>query len=117
MTPHYLWLTDAVQLLTFFVIGPLIAIAIAYAIWQRRQQNFALKRYRTMCIVSCGAAILLLVFAKWMNADVRTPQYFLQLAALLIGGLLFGVGMGSSLTVLLGLWNWHKMTRLTSNNS
>ena len=27
MNPRYLWLTDAIQLLTFFVVGPVLAIA------------------------------------------------------------------------------------------
>jgi hypothetical protein len=31
MNPDYLWLTGAMQLLTLFVVGPVIAIAIAYA--------------------------------------------------------------------------------------
>lgn len=40
-------------------------------------------------------ASLLFLFAKWINADLRTPQYFLQFASILLGSMLLGVGMGS----------------------
>jgi hypothetical protein len=112
MNPEYLWLTGMAELLTFFVIGPALAIAIAYAAWRVKAQNFDSRRYGMMCVASGVAALLLFAFAKWMNADVRTPQYFFQFVCVLLSGLLFGVSMGSGFPLFLQLWHWHKATRL-----
>jgi hypothetical protein len=123
MNPEYLWLVDALQLLTIFLIGPALAIAIAYAARRGKpqnfspDQNFSPEQYGMVCVASGISAVLLFVFAKWMNADVRTAQYFLQLAAVLLGGLLFGVCMGCGFPVLLHLWRWHRTTRLTDGNT
>jgi len=116
MNPDYLWLTDALQVLTVFVIGPAIGIAIAYAAWRGKLQNFNLQRYGKWCVASGVSAPLLWVLAKWINADVRTPQYFLQLTCVLLGGLLFGVAMGSLFPVLLQMVRWHKKTRLNDQD-
>lgn len=116
MNPQYLWLTGAMELLTFFVVGPALAIAIAYAGWKGKLQNFNTKRYAIVCVASGVSAFLLFAFAKWLNADVRTPQYCLQLACVLLSGLLFGVCMGCGFPVLLGIWRWHKATRLTNDH-
>ncbi len=113
MNPEYLWLTGAMQLLTIFVVGPVLAIAIAYAAWRGKPHNFTARRYGMLCATSGVTAVLLLVFAKWMNADVRTAEYFLQLACVLLFGLLFGVSMGCGFGVLVGVWHWHNKTRLT----
>ena len=61
-------------------------------------------------------AFLLFALAKWIDADVRTPKYFLQLACVLLGGLLLGVGSGAVFPVLLHVWRWHKTTRLADHN-
>jgi multisubunit Na+/H+ antiporter MnhG subunit len=45
MNLDFLWLTGALQLLVLFVVGPVIAIAIAYAAWRQKPQNFNPKRY------------------------------------------------------------------------
>jgi threonine/homoserine/homoserine lactone efflux protein len=116
MNPEHLWVTGAMQLLTFFVIGPVIAIAIAYSAWRGKPQALNAKRYGIVCAVCWVTATLLLTLAKWINADVRTPQYFVQLTCVLLG-LLFGfVGVGSFLPVLLHLWRWHQTTRLADQN-
>jgi peptidoglycan biosynthesis protein MviN/MurJ (putative lipid II flippase) len=112
MNPDYLWLTGALQLLTLFVVAPTLGIAIAYAAWRGKPQNVRPDRYPMLCIASGIIAVLLFGFAKWLDADVRTPQYFLQVACVLISGLLFGVFMGYGISVLLGSWRWHKRTRL-----
>ena len=116
MNPDYLWLTGAQQLLTLFVVAPVIAIAIAYAAWRGKPNNFNPERYGIVCVASGVTASLLLVLAKWINADVRTPQYFLQLTCVLLGSLLLGVGMGSFFPVLLHMCRWHKTTRLADHN-
>lgn len=68
-----------------------------------------------LCVVSGAIAFLLFVFAKWSNADVRTPQHFLQLAAVLLSGLLFGVFMGCGFSALFRVLRWHKATRLKND--
>ncbi len=113
MNPEYLWLTDAIEFLTFFVAGPVLAIAIAYAAWRGNPKLFNPELYSVVCIASGVTASVLFVFVKWINADVRTPQYFLQFACFLISGLLFGVFMGSGFSVLLRMWRWNKATRLS----
>jgi len=116
MNPHYLWLTDAIQLLAFFVVAPLLSIAIAYAAWQGKPQNVNSKRYGVVCVASGVTAVLLFVFAKWMNADVRTAAYFLQLACILLSFLLLGVGAGCLVPVLLRAWRWHKASQLRDDS-
>lgn len=112
MNPKYLWATEAVELLTFFVLGPVVALVIAYAGWRGKQQAFNAKRCGMVC-VGCGiSSFVLLMLAKWINADIRTPQYFAQLFCFLFGFLLFFVSMGSFFPVLLHVWRWHKKTRL-----
>jgi len=100
------------ELLSFFFIGPLLAISIAYLAWRGKPHSFGPKGYRTVCFASGVTALLLFGLAKWINADVRTPQYFVQLACVLLSGPLFGVCMGSGFSVLLKVWRWHKPTRL-----
>ena len=112
MNQDYLRPTGAAQLLTFFVVGPVVAAVIAYATWRGKPRNFSPQRYGMVCVASGAIASLLLGFAKWINADVRAPQYFLQLACVLVSGLLFGVLMGSGFSMFLCLWGWHKATRL-----
>lgn len=115
MNPKYLFLADALQLLTFFIIAPLLAIALAYAAWRGKPQRFTLQRYEVVCVVSGAMAFLLFGFARWMNADIRTAQYFLQLTCVLASGLLFGVFMGCGVSVMLHVWGWHKRTRLMND--
>ncbi len=114
MNPDYLWLTGAIELLTFFGVGPALAIAIAYAAWKGKLKNLDAGRCGILCVASGVTASLLCGFVKWMNADVRTPQYFLQFGCFVLSGLLFGVFMGTGFSVLLCLWRWHKATRLSN---
>src|SRR5216683_8017585 len=108
MNPEYLWLTGALQLLTFFVVGPVLAIAIAYAAWRGKPQSFDSERYAMVC-VACGvASVLLFVCAKRINADVRETQYFFQLACMLLSALLFGAFMGCGGVLILRSWRWHQ---------
>ena len=116
MNPQYLWLTGALELLSLFVIGPVFAIAIPYMAWRGKLPSLNGGRYGMVCVTSGGAAVLLLLCAKWINADVREPQYFLQLACVLLGGLLFGVCMGCGGVVFLRALFWNKATRLRDDN-
>ncbi|HEV7220618.1 MAG: hypothetical protein ACHP8A_03505 [Terriglobales bacterium] len=116
MNPKYLWLADALQLLVFFVVGPVLAIAIAYSGWRGKSRRFTSERFGIVCVVSGIAAVLMLVCARRINADVRDAQYFLQLGCMLLSGLLFGVYMGCGGVLILRMWFWHKATRVVDNN-
>lgn len=61
--------------------------------------------------MSGSTAVLLLGFAKWLNADVRTAEYFLQLACFLLGYSLFGVCIGCGFALLMRVWYWNEETR------
>jgi hypothetical protein len=111
MNPHYHWMTESLELLTFFVIGPALGLVIAYKAWRHRE-DISPKQSGIRCIASGGTALLLFGFAKWIDADIRTPQYFLQLACVLLCFLLFGVCQGYFFSVLIGAWRWHNTTRL-----
>lgn len=108
---YYLRLTEGLELLTFCVLQPSLALAIAYRAWRERPEN--LSRYKVPCLVSGATAVLLILFVRWLNADVRTFVYFLQVACFVAGFLLFGVCMGCGFAVLLSVWHWHKRTRLS----
>jgi hypothetical protein len=111
MNPHYLWLTEGLELLTFFVLGPALGLLIAYKVWREKKRPANPKRYGMWCIVSGVAALILFALAKRIDADVRTPQYFLQLACLLLSLLSFGACQGFLFSVLLDMWRWHRKTR------
>jgi hypothetical protein len=117
MNPDYLLLTGSLQLLTMFVIGPAIAIAIASAAWRGKPNSFNPERYGMLCVASGVTALLLFGFAKWLNADFRTAEYLLQVVCVLLGGLLFGVCMGCGFSVMLRMWRWHKTTRMTRSRT
>src|ERR1700689_4598391 len=116
MNPKYLWVADVLQLLVFFFGGPVLAVAIAYAAWRGKLKTFNSERLGVVCVGSGVAAVLMLVCAKRINADVREAQYFLQLACMLLSGLLLGVFMGCGGVLLLRMWLWNKGTRLRDNN-
>ena len=111
MNPNYLVLTGALQLLTFFVIGPAIGVAIASGAWRGKSPRFDPERYGVLCLAAGVAALLLFGIAKWMNADVRTARYLLQVVCVLLGGLLFGVCMGCGFSIILRRWRSNKTTR------
>lgn len=112
MNPKYLWVTETIEILTFSVITPVVATVTAYRAWRRREHNLNPRRDGMRGVWFAVAGIGLFGFAKWLDADVRTPQYFLQLASMLLSFLLLGVSMGLGFSVLLGTLLWHDKTRL-----
>jgi hypothetical protein len=112
MNPQYLWFAEGMELVAFFIIGPVLAITITYRAWRGKPENLGLQRYGTLCATTGIIALLLFGLAKWTNADVRSAIYFLQLFCVLVSALLFGVCFGCGWTLFLGLWRWHQATRL-----
>lgn len=115
MNPRYLWLTEGLELITFFIGIPIIAFAIAYAAWRGKSQNFIFRRSRTIGLASVAVGFLLFLFAKWLGADPRSVEYFAYLACVLTSLLLFGVFMGCGFCEMLRLWQWHRRTALKSS--
>jgi uncharacterized membrane protein len=116
MNPKYLWATETIELLTFFVVGPAIAIVIAYTGLRGKRRTLSAKQHGMVC-VACGVTgSLLLILAKWIKADIRTPEYFAQLTCVLLGLFLLFVGIGFYFPVLLHLWHWHKKTQLADTS-
>lgn len=109
MNPHYLRLTEGLELLTFLIFGPVLSIVVAYKTWREREHR---KRYGMRCLAFAVACLLLFALAKSMHADVRTSQYFLQLTCVLLSFLSFGMAQGYFFSVLLNWWRWHNTTRL-----
>ncbi len=112
MNPKYLWLTEVLQFLAFFVIGPAISLRIAYETWRKKTDHSSFERHWMLFVTFGVIALLLFEFAKWIDADARTGKYFLQLACVLLSGLVFGVSCGYGWSVSLKAWRWHKSTRL-----
>ena len=116
MNPQNLWLTQALELVAFFVMPPAVAVSVVYRAWRERT-TLDPKKYGMRCIASGATALVLFGFAKWLDADVRTPQYFLQLACVLLCFPLFGACVGYGFSVLLGALSSNNPSRLNSLTS
>jgi len=92
--PFYLQLIDALALLIFFVVDPLLFIAIGYGAWKGKPSGFNQRRYAVWAIGTAIFGAALLVLAKWINADIRTWPYAIQAPCMIVGLLLFGIGCG-----------------------
>jgi hypothetical protein len=110
MNPHYLWLAETLELI-FFFSGPAIAIVIAYRALRERRGKSKPKPYGMRCIAAATTAVVLFGLARWMNAEVSSPLYFVQLACALLSLLAFGAAMGYFVPVLVNWWRWHSTTR------
>jgi hypothetical protein len=110
MNPHYHWLTEGVELISFFLVAPALTIVVAYKGWRERANP---KRNGMRCVASGGIAVVLFCVAKWMDTYTRTPQYLFQWAFVVLSFLLPGVCSGWFFSLLLGMWHWNKSTRAT----
>jgi hypothetical protein len=112
MNPEYLWLMDGIELATFFVGIPIVALALAYAGWRDKWQIYTSGRSRVLAVASGVISFVLFAVAKWMNSDVRSTEYFFQSACTLGSFLLFGAFIGTGSCELLRIWRWHRQTAL-----
>lgn len=101
MNPDYLPIVDSLLLLLLFVGAPLISVAIGFAAWKGRSANFNREKFFFGFIVSGAIGTALMVFAQRMHADVRTPAYFLQMVTFVLGAVLFGIGGGCLIGLLI----------------
>jgi len=100
MDPRYLKIVDALVLLALFAGAPAISAVVGYAAWKGRPSGFDRERYALSFVASGAAAMFLMMYAQRM-ADVRTAQYYLQLACFLLGVFLFGIAGGCVFGVFL----------------
>ena len=94
MNPRYLPIVDGLLLLALFVGVPSISAAIVYFAWKGRPSGFDRERYGLSALTTGAPAIALMVYTQRMHADVRTPQYLLQLACFACGTVLLGIAGG-----------------------
>jgi hypothetical protein len=94
MDPRYLPIVDGLLLLALFVGAPSISAAIGYVAWKGKPNGFDRERYGLSAITAGAPGIALMVHTQRMRVDVRTPQYFLQLACFAFGIVLLGVAGG-----------------------
>ena len=92
---------DGLVWLTMFVGAPLLSAAIGYAAWKGRPRNFNRENYGMSLVVSGAAGVFLIVVAQRMQADVRTPQFLVELACFGLGVVLLGIAGGCALGVLI----------------
>jgi len=112
MNPDYLWLTEGLEIISFFVGGPIVTLVIVYLAWRGKLPTFISQRYRVIGILAGMTGFSLFALARWMNADVRTGQYFFQLVCALASFPLLGVFMGCGFCEMLRMWRWHQNTKL-----
>jgi uncharacterized membrane protein len=94
MDPRYLPIVDGLLLFALFVGAPSISAAIGYVAWKGKPNGFDRERYGLSAITAGAPGIALMVYTQRMRVDVRTPQYFLQLACFALGVVLLGVAGG-----------------------
>ena len=109
MNPHYHWPTEGVEFLSFFLFAPALSVFVAYKAWREKA---APRQYGIRCVAFGVLAVVLFFVAKWLDADIRSPLYFLQFACVVLSLLLLGICVGCFFSVLLNIWNWHKSTRV-----
>lgn len=94
------WVEFGLALFAFFVIIPAIAAVIGHAAWVGKPKKWDRSMYLTAFVATTAAALCLGVYAKRMEADVRTWRYPAQLALLGLTVLLFGVAFGCGVGTL-----------------
>lgn len=93
--PRYVWIVDAISFAALFVGVPAMAAVIGRAAWLGKPEKWDRSMYWTAAIASGAAAVVLMVLAQRMRADVRTWRYLVQIALFGLGIVSFGVGAGS----------------------
>src|SRR4051812_42571139 len=92
--PLYLQIIDGLALLIFFVVDPLLFIAIGYAAWKGKPSGFDQRKFAVSAIATFLVGTVLILLAKWINADIRTWPYAVQALCMILGLLLIGIGCG-----------------------
>jgi uncharacterized membrane protein len=97
--PLPIWIEATLFFLVFFGVVPAVAVVIGYAAWRGKPENWDRSMYWTAFAVSVMASGFLMVYAQRMQADIRTPQYIIQIALFGLGAVLFGVAGGCMVAI------------------
>jgi hypothetical protein len=89
-----LWILDLLLLFILFVMAPVIAVLIARAAWKGKPNNFNRQKYLIACVGSAIIACVLMVNAHWLQADITTGKFLVELICFILGAVIFGVAGG-----------------------
>ncbi len=95
MKPHlYVQIVGGLLMFIFFIVNPLIFVAIGYLAWNGKPRTFDRLKYGKLAFATFVPGCVLVLCGKWINADVRTLPYVAQVICILSGLLLVGAGCG-----------------------
>ena len=94
MNPRCLQIVDGLLFLALFVGAPLISAVIGYTAWKGKPKSFDRERFGLSAVSIGVPGVALMAYAVRMQADVRTPKYFWQLACFVLAVPLLGVAAG-----------------------
>ena len=89
-----LWILDLMLLFILFVLAPLVAALIARAAWKGKPDNFSREKYIVALVVSTIIACVLMVNAHWLQADITSGKFLVELICFILGAAMFGVAGG-----------------------
>ena len=107
MNPRYLPIVDALILSGLFLGAPLVSALVGYAAWKGKPKSFDREKYGLSAVSVGVPGVALMGYAVRMQADVRTPQYFWQLACFMLAVPLLGVAGGC----FLGMFTYRRDQR------
>ena len=81
-------------MLIFFVLNPLLFIAIGYAAWKGKPSGFDQRKYAVSAVTTFLVGTILILLAEWINADIRTWPFAIQALFMIVGLFLIGFGSG-----------------------
>ena len=89
-----LWILDLMLLFILFVLAPLVAAVIARAAWKGKPDNFNREKYIVALVASTIIACVLMVNAHWLQADITSGKFLVELICFILGAAMFGVAGG-----------------------
>src|SRR5262249_23564880 len=76
--PLYLQIVDGLAVLIFFVVDPFLFVAIGDAAWKEKPGQFKQRKHAVSAIANFLVGTVLILVAKYINADIRTWPYAIQ---------------------------------------
>lgn len=89
-----LWILDLMLLFILFVLAPVIAACIARAAWKGQPENLKRENYFILLVISAIAGCVLMIKAHWLQADITTGTFLVELICFIVGAAMFGVAGG-----------------------
>jgi hypothetical protein len=89
-----LWILELMLLFILFVLAPVISVVIARASWKGKPDNFSREKYFVLFVVCVIAACVLMINARWLQADITTPKFLIELICFILGAVTFGISGG-----------------------